>query len=631
MAVNLEPNIPQMIFDRVERFGNQPAFRRKVRRNWQETSWSHLGGWITSVGIGLIEKGFQPEDKVAIYAANCPEWFYIDFAVQAIGGITCPIYKNAGPEEVFYILEHSEANCIFVDTEERLSNVMRFKSRLPDLKIVITLEEGLTYEDTSVLEETPSGQFTPDLLDAPALDYQLVSIKQLMETGEELRFVHHHEFSSRLSDTNRDAVATVVYTSGTTGDPKGVMLTHGSILSVLEATASLLPEEIGVGEETISYLPLSQIAPRIMDYRSFYHGFVVHFLPDERLFQQTLREIQPTVLYTNPFVIERVYQQIHEKIETFPPMTKRFFRWAEKIGRNFYEETVYREGVTSRTRFRRRIAERFVYPKLREQFGTRLKLVVTSGAPLAPEAAAFFFGIGIPVLEFYGLTETSGILTHTSIDSARYGTVGLPIPGTEVIVDDSGEILCRGPNLFRGYDKDPQTTQRVMRGGWFHTGDIGEMDEEGFLRVIGRKEEIFSCADGTLVSPTRIESRIRAHPLIAHAYVYGENRPYLTALLTLDPDAISQFARSENIQFKDIYDLLDNEVIVAYIHTHIVSLNQKLPPQERIKRYQILPEGFSVEAGELTSTYQLRRSVIAERYHDLIEEMYAEDARAAHP
>ena len=629
--MNLEPNIPQMIFNRVETFGNRPAFRRRVRRNWQETSWSHLGGWITSVGIGLIEKGFQPEDKVAIYATNCPEWYYIDFAVQAIGGVTCPIYRDAPPEEVFYILEHSEANCIFVDTEERLSNVLRFKSRLPDLKIVITLEEGLTYEDTSVLEETPSGQFTPDLLDAPALDYQLVSIKQLMETGEELRFVHHHEFSTRLSDTNRDAVATIVYTAGTTGDPKGVELTHGNLLSVLEATASLFPEEIGEGEETLSYLPISQIAPRIIDYRSFHHGFVIHFLADERLFQQMMREIEPTVLYTEPTVLESVYRKIHEKIETFPPMTKRFFRWAEKIGRNFYEETVYREGVSPRTRFRRRIAERFVYPKLREQFGARLKLVLTSGAPLSPETAAFFFGIGIPVLEFYGMTETSGVITHTSLDSARYGTVGLAIPGTEVLVDDAGEILCRGPNLFRGYYKEPALTERAMAQGWFHTGDIGDIDEEGYLKLIGRKEDIFACANGHRVAPGRIEAMIRAHPLIAQAYVHGENRPYLTALLAFDMDEASRFARSEGIRYKSLDELLDNEIVLAYINTHIVSLNQRLPPEETIRKYQILPEGFSVEAGELTSSHQLRRNVIADRYRELIEEMYEEDARAAHP
>ncbi|HHC09230.1 MAG TPA: long-chain fatty acid--CoA ligase [Actinobacteria bacterium] len=568
--------VPQRVLENARRIPDAPAFSTREGGRWVPSTWGAYGRAVERFARALVATGVHRGDVVAILARNRPDWVVADVAAMAVGALPAGIYPTNSAEEVAYVLDHSGARVVVVDDRRQWEKVARIRAEL-DQELVVVGMRGLAVDDPGFV---PWEAFTARHDSAPA-----------------------GSLSERLAALGPSDPATLIYTSGTTGAPKAVVLTHDNL--AFTATSAVELYGIRTTDLTVSYLPLSHIAEQLFTIHvPAFVGFPVAFARSIERLRADLVEVRPTVFFGVPRVWENIERGIRRELRSLDARRTRLVGWAREVGRRVAARRNAGAELGRRLGAEYELAKRLVFDRLKARLGfDRLRLAITSAAPISPEVLEFLAEFDVVVHEVYGQSESTGPTTANVPGATRFGTVGRPWPGTEVVVADDGEILSRGRNVFAGYLHDAEATRSTLADGWLHSGDLGAFDEEGYLVVTGRKKEIIVTSGGKNVSPKAIETLLQRHPVIAEAMVVGDGRDYLAALVVPDP--------------REAGGDLD-----AAIRRAVDEVNRRVAVPERIRRYRVLDRPFSVEAGELTPTLKLRRSVIAERYAAEIAELY---------
>jgi long-chain acyl-CoA synthetase len=576
----------------VERYAQKAALRYKDDSGeWVQRSYAELGDTVRKLSLGLIDLGIAKGDKVAILSNTRPEWTYIDFAALEAGATVVPIYQTNSPDEVQYVLENSDAKAVVVEDDEQADKVRAVRDRAPKLEHVIRMTGSS--EDAISLEE----------LAARGAD----------RTDEEWR--------ERWRSVGPDEICTIIYTSGTTGPPKGCVISHGNYRAMLD----MVVEENVLGEDEVTYLflPLAHSFALLIQLGTFELGSeLAYWERDPLKIVPNLSEVRPTYFPSVPRIFEKIYTAATANVEKEGGLRKAIFWWSIGVGRRMRERE--RSGRKPGFLLRRQyeFADKQVLSKIRALFGGRLELAVTGAAPINPDILRFFDAAGLLILEGWGMTETSTAATIAKPDDFRFGTVGKPFRGCEITVADDGEILVKGPNVFQGYYKNEEATRETLKDGWLHTGDIGEIDEDGYIKITGRKKDIIITAGGKNITPANLEAEIKQHSLVSQCVVIGDRRPYLVALITLDPEEAAKFAKENGLD-ADPAALASSQAVRDSIQAHVDDVNERFARVEQVKKFSILPQDLSQEGGELTPTMKVKRNVVADKHSGEIERLYA--------
>jgi len=567
-------NLVALFLEQVRARGGATALRSKREGQWMPTSWKDWEARARAVARTLVALGVQKGDRVAVFGNTCEAWVVADLGILMAGATTVPVYPSLVGEQAAYIVRDSGAKVLFAEDDSLVARI-----READAKLVA----GLTR--TILFGELPA----PD------------AAKESAGTVDE-----------RIAAAREGDLATLVYTSGTTGPPKGVMLTHGNLLADADGLAKIVP--MTVDDEQLLFLPLAHIFGKMLVVSSIRIGYSTAFAETMLKALDNAAEVRPTFMGAVPRVFEKVYAVANEKAASAGGMKQRLFTWATEVGKR-------KQGGWGGF-----WADRLVLSKIRARFGGRIKFLISAGAPLAKELADWFDGAGIPVLEAYGLTETSGASTFNPLGRQQYGTVGPALPGVEVKIAGDGEVLVRGPTVMKGYWGHDEATREVIDAdGWFHTGDIGEIDGEGYLRITDRKKDIIVTAGGKNVAPQNIENLMKQSSWVSQAMVYGDKRPYLVALVTLNVETVTRFAREKGIDGEP-GTLVEHVEVRAEVQRAVDEVNARLSSFETVKRFVILERDFTIEGGELTPTLKVKRKVVSDRYGKLLEDLYAAQA-----
>jgi len=590
-------NIPQMFFARAASRGQRPAQLVKQGGTWQALSWQAMSDNVRNIAKGLLTLGLQVGDRVALLAHSRAEWVQCDLGIMATAGITVPVYPSLLPEQVAYILHNAEATLACVDTSAQLEKLLQVRAELPALRHIVLME----------------GQ-------PPHADPGIVSLQELMARGTAAPS-HTAQLDERLRGLTPDHEATYVYTSGTTGPPKGVVQTHGNHLFMVQSCGAIIAAQ--EGDVNLLFLPLAHSFARLEAFLGLYVGLTTAFAESIDALAENMREVRPMLVFSVPRVYEKIYARVQAAGNSGAPLKRALFQWCVGVGRQVSVLQQRRQPIPAGLRLRQRLAHQLVFKKLHQSVGGRLRYFVSGGAPLAQDITEFFHAAGMLILEGYGLTETCPALTANRYDQYKFGTVGTALPGVELRIAADGEIVARGPNIAKGYYKRPEATAEVfLEDGWFATGDIGEIDPEGFLRITDRKKDLLVTAGGKNIAPQNLENFLKADPYISQAMVYGDRRPYLTALLTLDLDETCRYARAHGIAADTAPALAAHPQIHQLIAARVAQINQQLAAYETIKKFIIAPTDFTPESGELTPTLKVKRKVVTQMYQEQLDRLY---------
>jgi long-chain acyl-CoA synthetase len=583
--------IADIVLLAARRHGDRPALKHKVDGRWVDVSYRELAEAVSEVALGLVELGIEPGDRVSILSNTRPEWTYANFGILAAGAASVSIYQTNSPEECRYVLGHSESRAVFVEDAEQLAKVREVENELPHLELVVVME--------------PAGEMG----DAVALD-------DLRARG---RGRDEAEFEERATAVGPDDTCLYIYTSGTTGPPKGCVLTHGNYREVCTMVES--EDVLEAGDVVYLFLPLAHAFAVLIQFVAIdLGGTIAYWEKDPVKIVPNLSEVKPTYFPSVPRIFEKVYTMATSKIAEEGGVKEKIFWWSVGVGRKVSE--LERQGKEPGFLLKRQydFADKQVLSKVRGLFGGNLRQAVTGAAPIAKEILEFFFACGVPVLEGYGMTETSTVATVNTPDDYRLGSVGKPLPGVEVKIAEDGEILLRGANIFKEYYKNEEATSETLADGWLHTGDLGYVDDDGFLFVNGRKKDILITAGGKNITPANLENGLKQNRWISQAVVVGDRRPYLVALITLDPEEAPNFAQQHGIA---VEDLPQSEAMRAEVQRSVDAVNGEIGRVEQIKKFVILPHDLTQETGELTPTMKVKRNVVSEKYERDIEALYS--------
>ncbi|HYT73825.1 MAG TPA: long-chain fatty acid--CoA ligase [Vicinamibacterales bacterium] len=556
---------------------------------------------IRDLALGLTSIGIEPGDRVVIMSDSRPEWLLADFAILTLGAVTVPIYSTLMPSQVRYMVADSGARVAFVSNIEQLEKLQRVRHELPGLEVVVVFDPA---------DQRPTSVVTLDAL------VERGHVRLMSEWGVA------RQFRDRARAVRPGQLATIIYTSGTTGEPKGVMLSHDNLISNLLAGRSV----IGVNEDdvSLSFLPLSHSFERLVSYINLAQGVTVIFAESMETIARDMAVVRPTVMTGVPRVYEKFQARILERGGALPQPRRSLFDWGLKVARARGRTEAMGGRVKGLLALAVALADRLVFSKIRDSVGGRLRCLVSGSAPLPIAVAEFFHGIGLPITEGYGLTETSPILTANPLGAARLGTVGKPIPGVEVRIAADGEILARGPNVMMGYYNKPEETAAVLRDGWFHTGDVGTLDADGYLTITDRKKDLLVTSGGKKIAPQPIEAVLTRSPLVAEAIVLGDRRRFASALIVPNFPALERRLKDLGRPPAPREELVRREDVTALYQEIVDALNRDLSQYERIKKIRLLPREFSIESGELTPTMKVKRRVVEQNWADAIEELYKE-------
>ena len=589
--------LPSIVLRRAADTPDRVAIREKDRGRWTTYTWGAYASRMTAVARGLHELGVAPGDRVAIHSENCPAWLFADMAAQALGAISVGIYPTSPAAEVEYLLGHSESTVLFAEDEEQVDKAIGVRKGLPNLQRIVVID--------------PRGVDMSDEI--------LMSLEELEQLGAASTF----DVAASAAAVDPSGAAIIVYTSGTTGPPKGAMLSHRN----LQAAAAASGDVFSVTERTevLSYLPLCHIAERLISgIDAVAQGYVVNFGEGGESFAQDLREVQPTFFLGVPRVWEKLMAGIHIRMADAGALKRANYALWMRVGRGVAHRRWQggRLGLLDSLRYG--LGWLFLYRPLRAKLGmSRIEGVLSGAAPIAPQVLEFFWTMGIPVREGYGQTENTAQGTITPADDIRLGKVGKPVEGVELRIAEDGEILTRGPGTFLGYFKNPEATaETVDSEGWLHTGDVGELDEDGFLKITDRKKDIIITAGGKNISPSEIENKLKVSPYVREAVVIGDQRRYLTALIGIELDTVSAWALQHRIGFTTYADLSSKEEVIALIGKWVDEVNADLAQVETIKRFAMIPKELDQEDGEVTATQKVKRRAIETEFATQIEEMY---------
>ena len=581
--------------------GERVAMRRKQRGLWRAISWCEYGTQVRQIALALIKEGVAPSDRACILAENCPEWFYADLAVITAGGISVGIYTTNAPEQVAYVLGDSGARVVFVENEEQLDKVLEVREQVPALQRIVVFDmEGLR----------------------GFADPMVISLAEFAALGATQPGAIASQWQARIDAIAPHHTAILIYTSGTTGPPKGAMLSHANLAFQAASLNVVMP--LGPSDEVLSHLPLSHIAERLLGVlRPIFNGAVVNFAESQDTVPQNIREISPTVFFGVPRIWEKFHSRATLAVQEGTPLERLAFRLALAAAQRVLAIREAGARVPWSLGLAHRIADLTVLYRARKLIGMeRTRYVVTGAAPIAPELIRWYLALGMDMMQAYGMTETSGVASLPPPGVRRLGTVGVALPGTELRLSDAGEILVRGPHVFQGYWNKPGQSAEALPDGWLHTGDVGTLDDDGFLRVVDRLKDIIITSGGKNVSPSEIENELKFSPYIADAVVIGDARPFLTALLMIDFDNVAKFAQDRAIPFTNYPSLCAHEDIQALIGSEVEAVNARFARVEQIKSFRLIDVQLTTQDEEFTPTLKLKRAVVNRRYRALIDGMY---------
>jgi long-chain acyl-CoA synthetase len=597
-----------LLRDNAEKIPDRPALMWEEEGESRTMTWADYRNSVADVAMGLRELGVAPGDFVAIMTLNRPEHVISDLAVLHLGAIPVSIYNTLAPEQIAYIAGHCAAKVAIVENEAFLEKWAKIHPELSDLTAIVVIDEP----------ETERWEFE-----------WLITWRDLKERGVRARETHSQTFEDYWRTVKPEDVATVVYTSGTTGPPKGVVITHRNVLWTTESLVRAAPWDFPL--EVMSYLPLAHVAERMAThYLAMRKGATVHFWPDIKTVAEGIVQVRPTAFLGVPRVWEKLRAGILEAVENEPSRSKQaILQRAIDVGLRAVRLEKEDRRVPLPLRLERAFFEKIVYSKVRKRIGLdRTHYAVSSAAPISEEVVEFFFAIGLPLFEIYGMTEASAPITWNRPACPRIGTVGTAIPGVEIRVDDDGEMLARGGNIAAGYYRDREkTAETIDEQGWLHTGDVCTVDRAGYVRVVDRKKELIITAGGKNISPANLETMLKLNPLIGNACVIGDRRPYLVVLVTLDPEGAQAWAGHHDVPFVTIDQFAHESRVVTAVQEAIDVLNERVSNVEKIRRSKILPVAWTSGSEELTPTLKPKRRVIAERYAVDIDELYAGSIR----
>ena len=584
----------------VKTMGESPAMHFRADDAWQTITWAEYGRAVRETALGLAALGVEPGSVVGILSANRPEWHVADLGAMSAGARTVPVYQTNSPEQVAYIAKHSDAGVVFVDGEDQLRKVEKVRSELPSLHHAVVFGDHPESADGFVLP-----------------------LSTLRERGRALDAGRPGLYEERWQHASPEDVATIVYTSGTTGNPKGAMLTHANVIWTAHSLLQVFEEPPGTGRR-LSYLPLSHIAERMAsDFTQAYNGTEVWFAESIDTMLRDLVECKPTVFFAVPRVWEKFHAGIKAKLASLPDEQRQMAEGAIEISKAVVEMRQEGDEPIPEMLHGLEQAEAALFAPARAALGLdQCEYFVSGAAPINAEIVKFFHAIGIPIAEVYGQTEDCGPTTLNPRDRIKIGTVGPSIPGVDVKIADDGEILVRGGNVFPGYFRDDRATAEMLEDGWMHSGDVGVLDEDGYLTITDRKKDLIITAAGKNVAPQELENRLKYHPLVSQAVVIGDRRPYLAALITLDEEAAAKFAADRGLGTDDLAELSEHAEVVDAVKGGVEAVNAGFSRAEQIKRWKILARDFLQEEDEITPTLKVRRRAIIEKYADQIELLY---------
>jgi len=563
--------------------------RARAGGRWVPLTAAQFAAQTRETAGRLAQAGVKAGDRVVLFCENRPQWHIVDFACHLLGAVPVPLYPTLPANQVQYIVADSGAGVLLVSGKERARTAVQAAATIPGVRVI-----GI---DPDLAEGVPG-------LDSLALPPQPPAAAPLTGT----------------------TLASLIYTSGTTGEPKGVMLSHRNFISQIEALRPLYP--IYPTDEVISFLPLSHVYARIVDYLFLYCGCQITYVSPPEKVVEYIAEVKPTIMGSFPGLYEKAYVRIVSRLQHEGGLRARLFAWALRVGRKARGAIWQGRRPGLLTRLQYAVARKLVFAKVLERFGGRLKFTVSGGAPLAREVAEFFDIVGLPILNGYGLTESSPVITVNRLETNRLGSVGPTAPGVEIHIAEDGEILARGPNIMLGYWHKPEATKEAVdAAGWLHTGDIGHLDKDGFLFITDRKKNLIATTGGKKVAPEPIEARLRTSPYIAQAVCVGERRPYITALIVPNFENLEGYLNEHGIHGLTRERVAEHQLTRALVEAAVKEANADLAPFERIRRVEILTKEFSLDAGEITPKLNVRRNVITEHYQAVIDEMYLKTHR----
>jgi len=592
--------LARMFWDRVERSGDRPAHQFKQNADWKTITWREVGDVVREVAIGLLALGRGTGDAVALLSTSRAEWVQADFAIFSAGCVTVPVYPTYPPDLIAYVVNDSGAKTIIVEDPGQLSKVLEARDKTPGLEQIVVITG----------------------YDAPQPPKIVMTWETLRRLGRDSVDAHRSTLAERVASTRPTDLATIVYTSGTTGPPKGVMQTHGNHIAAVTASKQATPVEEGWVH--LLFLPLAHSFARLESFLGVAHGLTTAFAENLDKVGENLKETRPHFICSVPRVFEKVYGKILAGVEAGSPAKRKIFGWAVSVGRDVSRHQQRGQPVPATLELKRKLAHRLVFSKLHAALGGRLQWAVSGGAPLSRDIAEFFHAAGILLLEGYGLTETCPALTFNRPDRFKFGSVGQTLPGVQLRIAADGEILARGPNIATlGYFKQPEATREVFDlDGWFHTGDIGTIDGDGFLVITDRKKDLIVTAGGMNIAPQNIENLLKADPFISQVMIYGDRRPYPVALITVNPEELSKFAREQGILTSEAAAIVKHPKVVERVGRTVEEKNTQLQSYAKIKRFAVLATDFTLDGGELTPTLKVKRRVVSQKYKDAIEELY---------
>ncbi|GGV60285.1 MULTISPECIES: AMP-dependent synthetase/ligase [Streptomyces] len=610
---NRPPSVAALFLERVAATPDAEAYRYPVPPasgqgpdDWKSLTWAQAAERVYAVAAGLIELGVQPEERVALASTTRVEWLLADLGIMCAGAATTTIYPQTNADESVFILSDSESKVLVAENADQLAKALDHRAELPDLHHVVVIDaEGVDTDDF------------------------VLTLAELERRGAAYLEQHPEVIKERVGALTKDQLATLIYTSGTTGRPKGVRLPHDNwsyMAKAIAATGLIGPDDV-----QYLWLPLAHVFGKVLTSGQIEVGHVTAVDGRVDKIIENLPVVQPTYMAAVPRIFEKVYNGVAAKAREGGAAKYKIFQWAAGVAREYAkvtQDTFQRTGVRSAPAgltAKHKIADALVYSKIREAFGGRLRACVSGSAALAPEIGYFFAGAGIHILEGYGLTESSAASFVNPGEAYRTGTVGKPLPGTEVRIAEDGEILLRGPGIMQGYHKLPDKTAEVLEpDGWFHTGDIGELSPDGYLRITDRKKDLIKTSGGKYIAPAEVEGQFKAVcPYVSNILVHGADRNYCTALIALEEEAILEWAKDNGLAGKSYAEVVAAPQTVELIDGYVQKLNQGLQRWQTIKKFRLLPRDLDVEHGEITPSLKLKRPVVERTYKHLIDEMYA--------
>lgn len=588
--------LPSRFLNAMDSHSNPRA--QMVRRGnlWEVISSEELLRRVAGLSMALVELGVKPGDRVGLLAANRPEWHTADLAIIGTGGVTVPIYFNESADRMTYILRHSEAKVVIVAGAEQLKRLLACRAQIPGLEHIIVADAGAD-------------------LPTECLRYETLIVSA---GGAEVA-----AYRMRASQVLPGQLCTIIYTSGTTGEPKGVMLTHTNLSSNVSDSCATFDFKPGV-DVALSFLPLAHVYGRMLDYIYLFNGLTVAYVESVDLVAQSLLEIHPTVIAAVPRFFEKIYARMMEQGSKTTGVKRKLFDWSVGVAKQAAPWRCSGKSASLGLKLQWALADKLVYSKIRTGTGAKLRMVFSGGAPLSKELAEFFWSVGIPIYQGYGLTETSPILTSNYPEN-RAGSSGRPIPNVLIRIADDGEILAKGPCVMQGYYKNPEATREVIdKDGWFHTGDIGYLDSENYLFITDRKKDLIKTSGGKFVAPQPIENALKNSPYISNAMIVGDQRRFVVALLVPNPTTVSAKAQENGIRFASHEEMAAHPWVRSLIENEVKRLTSNLGQWETIKRFALLPEDFTFDNGGLTYTLKLKRRVVEQKYREVIDKLYAD-------